>query len=199
MKIIIVGASGTLGQAVAAELGSRHEIIKAGRNGADVQVDMTKPDSITAMYKKVGPCDAVVCAAGSVHFGAFKDFTPEQYAIGIHDKLMGQVNLVLTGQRYVLNNGSFTLISGVLSYDPIVMGSSAAMVNGAIDAFVKSAAIELPRGIRINSVSPTVFVESMAGYGPFFRGFKPVPVADAALAFAKSVEGAQSGKTFQVI
>jgi NAD(P)-dependent dehydrogenase (short-subunit alcohol dehydrogenase family) len=111
---------------------------------------------------------------------------------------MGQVNLVLLVQSSVRDAGSFTLISGVLSADPIRAGSSASMVNGAIDAFVRAAAIELPRGLRINSVSPTVFEESMDGYGPFFRGFKPVSVAQAALAFAKSIEGAQTGQTYCV-
>jgi NAD(P)-dependent dehydrogenase (short-subunit alcohol dehydrogenase family) len=199
MKIIIIGATGTLGKAIVEELGTRHEIVRAGRSGADVQVDITSLDSVKAMYAHVGAIDAVICAAGNVHFGALTDITPGQYEIGLKDKLMGQVNLVLAGQQIINDGGSFTLISGVLSDDPIRWGSSASMVNAAIDAFAKAAAIELPRGIRINSVSPTVFTESMDKYGAFFRGFKPVAVADAALAFAKSVEGAQTGKTFVVL
>jgi len=199
MKIIIIGATGTLGKAIVEELGTRHEIVRAGRSGADVQVDITSLDSVKAMYAHVGAVDAVICAAGNVHFGALTDITPGQYEIGLKDKLMGQVNLVLAGQQIINDGGSFTLISGVLSDDPIRWGSSASMVNAAIDAFAKAAAIELPRGIRINSVSPTVFTESMDKYGAFFRGFKPVAVADAALAFAKSVEGAQTGKTFVVL
>ena len=199
MKIIVVGATGTLGKAIVAELGSRHEIVRAGREGADVKVDITNLDSVKAMYAQVGTIDAVICAAGNVHFGALTDITSEQYAIGLNDKLMGQVNLVLAGQHVINDGGSFTLISGVLSDDPIRWGSSASMVNAAIDAFVHAASIELPRGIRINSVSPTVFTESMDKYGAFFRGFKPVAVADAALAFAKSVEGAQTGKTYTVL
>jgi len=199
MKIIIVGATGTLGKAIVAELGSRHEIVRAGRESADVKVDITNLDSLKAMYAQVGTIDAVICAAGNVHFGALTDITSEQYAIGLNDKLMGQVNLVLAGQHVINDGGSFTLISGVLSDDPIRWGSSASMVNAAIDAFVHAASIELPRGIRINSVSPTVFTESMDKYGAFFRGFKPVAVADAALAFAKSVEGAQTGKTYTVL
>jgi NAD(P)-dependent dehydrogenase (short-subunit alcohol dehydrogenase family) len=124
--------------------------------------------------------------------------TPDLFAVGIRSKLMGQVNLVMAGTKALNDGGSFTLISGILADDPIRLGTSASMVNGAIESFVKAAAIELPRGIRINAVSPGVFVESMAGYGPFFRGHKPVPVADAALAFSKSVEGALTGQVFQV-
>jgi NAD(P)-dependent dehydrogenase (short-subunit alcohol dehydrogenase family) len=79
-----------------------------------------------------------------------------------------------------------------------VQGTSASMVNGAVEAFARAAAIELPRGLRINVVSPTVFLESMEGYAPFFRGFEPVPVAKAALAFSRSIEGRQTGQVYKV-
>ena len=63
----------------------------------------------------------------------------------------------------------------------------------------RAAAIELPRGMRINVVSPTVFAESMEGYGPYFRGFEPMPVARAARAFSRSIEGAQTGQVYKVL
>ena len=198
MKIILIGASGTLGKAIDEQLSARHQIVRARRGGADVQVDITDLASVQRMYRQVGAFDAVVCAAGNVHFGPLGEITSEQFGIGLKDKLMGQVNLVIAGQHQISDGGSFTLISGILSQEPIRSGSSASMVNAALDAFVGAAAIELPRGVRINSVSPTVFVESMALYGSYFSGFKPVPVADAALAFVKSVEGAQTGKTYRV-
>jgi hypothetical protein len=72
------------------------------------------------------------------------------------------------------------------------------MVNGALDGFVRAAAIAMPRGLRINIVSPTVLLESMPSYGPFFRGYKPVPAADVALGYAKSVEGAQTGRVYRI-
>jgi NAD(P)-dependent dehydrogenase (short-subunit alcohol dehydrogenase family) len=198
MKIIVVGASGTLGSAIVGELGTRHEIVRAGRQGIDVQVDITDRTSVERMYAQVGAFDAVACAAGEVHFGPLGEMNSQQMGVGLAGKLMGQVNLVLAGQQLIRDGGSFTLISGILSHDPIVHGASASMVNGAIDAFVGAAAIELPRGIRINSVSPNVFVESMHKYAPFFRGFKAAPVADAALAYSKSIEGAQTGRTYHV-
>ncbi|MCX5515270.1 short chain dehydrogenase [Kaistia algarum] len=198
MKILLVGASGVLGTAVAAELGARHDIIRAGRTG-DVQIDIRDPASIRAAFEQVGTCDAVISAAGKVKFAPLPEMTAEDYAIGIADKLMGQVNLVLIGKDFVTDGGSFTLTTGVLAHDPIRKGSSASMVNGAVDSFVKAAAIELPRGLRINSVSPGVLLESMGGYAPFFRGHEPVPAARAALAFSKSVEGALTGQVFSVL
>ncbi|MED5611084.1 short chain dehydrogenase [Pseudomonas sp. JH-2] len=198
MKIILVGASGTLGQAVASELGQRHEIVRVGRSSGDLRVDITDSASIRALFEQVGPFDALVSAAGKVHFGPLAEMGEAEYAVGLRDKLMGQVNLVLIGSRYANDGASFTLTTGILSEEPIRQGSSATMVNAAVEGFVRSAAIELPRGQRINAVSPNVLVESMEGYGPFFRGFKPVPAVDAALGFARSVEGAETGRVYKV-
>ena len=197
MKILVVGASGTLGRAVMNELAA-HELVAASRSSGDIRVDMREPESIRAMYAAAGKLDAVVCTAGKTTFSPLADMTDEKMQVGIRDKLMGQVNLVLEGTGFLHDGGSFTLISGVLGYDFIRTGTNASMVNGALQSFVRAAAIELPRGIRINSVSPTVFVESMEHYGPFFPGFKPVPVAEAALAYRKSVEGLQTGQVYRM-
>ncbi|MEP6940186.1 MAG: short chain dehydrogenase [Rudaea sp.] len=124
--------------------------------------------------------------------------TDELYSIGLRDKLMGQVNLALLGREHLRDGGSITLITGILAEQPIRAGSSASMVNGALESFVRAAAVELPRGLRINAVSPNVFVESMSNYAPFFRGFEAVPVKRAALAFSRSVEGAQTGQIYRV-
>lgn len=198
MKIILIGASGTLGQAVANELGQRHEIVRVGRNSGDYRVDITDSASIRSLFEQIGGFDALISAAGKVHFGALAEMGEAEMAVGLKDKLMGQVNLVLIGSRYANDGASFTLTTGILSEQPIVLGSSASLVNGAVEGFVRSAALELPRGQRINAVSPNVLVESMEGYAPFFRGFKPVPAADAALGFARSVEGKQSGQVYKI-
>jgi NAD(P)-dependent dehydrogenase (short-subunit alcohol dehydrogenase family) len=198
MKIILIGASGTLGKAVAAELSPRHEIVAVGRKSGDLQADMRDIKSLRALLPKVGKVDAIVCTAGSVHFGQWAELTPETFDIGLRDKLMGQVNVVLTGQEFLNDGGSFTLTSGILSEDPIRYGAAASLVNGALESFVRAAAIELPRGLRINVVSPTVVQESMGSFGPYFRGYKAVPASDAALAYSKSVEGRQTGQIYKV-
>ena len=196
-KVLLVGASGTLGQAVQKELEQRHEVIAASR-AAKLKVDLTDAASIKRLFKQVGKVDAIACAAGHVHFGALAHMTEELYAVGLRDKLMGQVNLVLTGRDHLNDGGSITLITGILAEQPIRFGSSASMVNGALEAFVRAAAVELPRGLRINAVSPNVFAESMPGYAPYFRGFEAIPVARAALAFSRSVEGADTGQVYRV-
>jgi NAD(P)-dependent dehydrogenase (short-subunit alcohol dehydrogenase family) len=199
MRIVLVGASGTIGQGVAKELGERHEIVAVGSKSGAVQMDVTDAASIRAGLAQIGTFDALVSAAGKVKFAPLEAMTEADYAIGLKDKLMGQVNLVLIGREFIADGGSFTLTSGVLTHDPVRFGSSASMVNGAVEAFVRAAAIELPRGLRINAVSPGVLLESMPGYGPFFRGHEPVPAARVALAYAKSVEGARTGQVFEVL
>ena len=199
MRVLVVGASGTIGRAVVAELRDRHEVVAAGRSTGEVRLDVTDAASIRAAFEAAGPIDAVVSAAGKVKFAPFAEMAEADYQIGLADKLMGQVNLVLIGRDYVSDGGSFTLTTGVLDSDPIRMGTSASMVNGAVNAFVLAAAIEMPRGLRINAVSPGVIEEAMPDYAPFFRGFEPVPAARAALAYAKSVEGAQTGQVYRVL
>ncbi len=198
MRILIIGGTGTIGQAVVNELSPRHEVIIAGHTHGKVLVDIADIKSIETMYKNVGKIDAVIATTGKVHFGNLPDITEAEYSIGLNNKLMGQVNLVSIGLKYLNDGGSFTLTSGILNRDPIRMGASAAMVNGAIDGFVKAAAIEMPRNLRINAVSPTVIAESIDKYGEFFSGFLPAPAATVALAYAKSVEGAQTGQVYYV-
>jgi len=204
LRILLIGASGVLGRAIAAELAPRHDIVTAGSKSGDIRIDIADPASIEAGLDAAGGLDAVACAAGAVNFHPLSAIRPapierSSYGLGLANKLMGQVNLALATRDRLRDGGSITLIAGVLSQTPIAAGSSASMVNAAIEAFVMAAAVELPRGIRINTVSPTVFEESMADYGPFFRGFDPVPVARAARAFSRSVEGLETGKTYQVI
>jgi NAD(P)-dependent dehydrogenase (short-subunit alcohol dehydrogenase family) len=197
VKILVVGASGLLGRAVTAALAPGNEIVAASRSG-DRRVDLTDPASIAGLYAAVGTVDAVVCCAGHAPFKPLADLTLDDYRAGVGDKLLGQVELVRRGVAHVADGGSFTLVSGVTSRDPIVGGAVAAVVNGGLDAFVRAAAIELPGGRRINAVSATVFEEAWDSYGPFFPGHRPVAVAEVARAFVKSVAGAQTGQVYRV-
>lgn len=199
MKIILVGASGTIGQAIDRELRERHDIVRVGRNSGELQVDITDPASIRRLFEQTGPFDALISAAGNAHFGALEELTAKEFAVGLDDKLMGQVNLVLIGREFANDGASFTLTSGVLSEDPIRYGAAVSTVNAALDGFVRAAAIELPRGLRINGVSPTILEESLPAYGPYFRGFKAVPAATVALTYAKSAEGRQTGQVYRVL
>lgn len=197
MKIIIVGATGTIGKVVTEELSKRHEVIEVSRSKADVQVNIESPKSIESMYKRIGKFDAIVSTAGEGYFGPLLPATDKDFRKGVENKLMGQVNLVLIGQHYINAKGSFTLTSGVLAEDPVVLGSNVSMVNGGINSFVIAAAIELQNNIRINAVSPGVVADS-PGYFPYFPGHIPVEMGNVVAAYVRSVEGALTGKIIRV-
>ncbi len=197
MKIVIVGASGTIGKKLTEAVRGENEIVTAGSKSGDVQVDITSTESIEAFYKQVGNFDALISVTGNGYMGPFKSMTAKDFNIGLQSKLLGQINLVLIGQHYVNPKGSFTLTSGILSIDPIIMGSNLSTVNAGIDAFARSASIELENGVRINAVSPGV-IEDSPGYFPYFPGHIPVTMEKVTNAYIKSVFGALTGQVFEV-
>lgn len=193
MKIIIVGASGTMGTYLSSAFEKEHEIIRADRKSKDVRVDITSPESIETMYKAVGAFDALICTAGPTYVGPWKNLTNKEFRNGVEGKMMGQINLVLIGQHYIKPKGSFTLITGALAYEPQKNFANASAANAAVEGFVRAAAIELENGIRINAVSPTV-IENSPHYFPFFPGEIPVTMQQLEYGFRKSVFGANTGQ-----
>jgi len=198
MKIIVVGASGAVGRAAVKALEARHEIIRVSRSGGDLQADLEDLDSIRALYRETGKVDAVVSAVGHGHFGPLDEMSGEQFMLGMQHKVLPQVNLVLEGIDFVNDGGSFTLTSGVLNRDPIRGSAAAGAANGALDGFVCAAAVDMPRGIRINGVSPEVLEASRERYEGFFRGHYHVSDEAVGLAYSKAVEGCQTGQVLTV-
>jgi len=194
MKIVIVGATGAVGRTAVEALAGRHELIRVGRSSGDVQMDIEDIDSIRGMYQEVGKIDAVISAVGHVHFGPVHEMTSANFIESIGGKVLPQVNLVLEGFDFVNDGGSFTLTSGVTNRDPIRGGAGAAAANGALDGFVVGAAVDMPRGIRINAVSPEVLEACREAYDGFFPGHVHVSNEAVGLAYSKAVEGCLSGE-----
>ena len=197
--VILIGAQGKMGQAALSGLG-KHKVITASRSGegCDFQVDITSRESIERLYQNVGSFDAVVNTAGFCEYAPFGEMSDEQWQTTIQSKLMGQINLVNIGLNYINQGGSFTLISGILNIKPIPLAIADATTSGAIDTFVQCVAHELPRGIRINVVNPTVLEEAWDVYGDMMPGFQPVPGALVGKAFERSVDGFISGQVLYV-
>lgn len=197
MKILVIGASGTVGKGVVEEMARDNQVIRVGKTQGDFQVDLTSEESVRALFAKTGKVDAIVSATGGVHFGPLGEMTTEQFNSGLQDKLMGQVRLVLAGKAFLTPGGSFTLTTGILAQQPIRTGVNATAVNAALEGFVMSAANELP-GLRINAVSPTVLTEALDSYGPFFPGFESADASRVALAYRRSIDGVETGKVYRV-
>ena len=196
MKFLVVGSTGLIGSYVAKTLSKHGTVIGVSRT-TQISVDVKDPASNTAMYEKVGKVDAVASCIGKVAFKPIAELTYEDYLMGLKDKALGQVELVRAGIDFLNDGGSFTLMTGVLARDPIPAGSVAALANGAIESFTLAAAIDLPRGIRINTVSPNVLVEATS-YHASFPGFHQVTAQSVADAYVKSILGKQTGQIYKL-
>ena len=198
MKLLIIGGKGTIGKKVSAHLSKKHEIIIAGRNSGDVTVDISDSKSITAMFGSIGKIDAILCIAGDAKWAPFDSLSEDDFYIGLRSKLMGQVNLVRIGQDYLNTGGSFTLTTGILADYPVVMTTSAAMVNGGIHSFVKAAALELKNELRINVVSSGLVEDAVEKHGAYFPGHNPIPMKKVINGYVRSVEGKGTGEIIRM-
>jgi NAD(P)-dependent dehydrogenase (short-subunit alcohol dehydrogenase family) len=190
MRVMVIGATGTIGKAIVAALAPRHEVVEVGNRGGRFTVDIADPASIRALYAAVGPVDAVVCAAGSGAWKPLRELTDDDFAFSFGSKAMGQVNVVRYGLDWVSERGSFTLTSGILAQRPVPGSSAISAINAAVEAFGRAAALEIaPR--RINVVSPGWVSETLAAMGQDPNG--GTPAADVAKRYASAVEGSVTG------
>lgn len=198
LRIVVIGANGTIGQQVVKRIQEKgHEAIEVSRTSGSFKADIQDKKSLDELFKQIGSFDAVANASGSVVFKTVDQLSDEDLAFSVNNKLMGQINIVRAALPYIADGGSFTLISGILSEEPIRGGVAASLVNGAVEAFVKASAYELPRGIRINCISPNVLAES-EGYHDSFPGFIPVEGWKVARAYESSIFGIITGKVVKV-
>ena len=197
-KVIVIGASGTIGKVLAKTLeDDGHEVIRVSRSSGDYQADIQDKKSLESLFQSVGTFNAVANAAGDVAAGPLDQLSDENYAFAFGNKLMGQINVVRTALPCIADNEAFVLISGVLTDEPILGGTIGTVVNGAVEGFVKAASHEMPRGIRINCISPTVLAESVA-FHPYFPGFVPVEAWKVAKAYERALHGVINGRIIKV-
>jgi NAD(P)-dependent dehydrogenase (short-subunit alcohol dehydrogenase family) len=190
MRILLIGASGTIGKAVSDALAT-HDLIFASLGKSAEQVDISNPDSIRRLYQRVGRVDAVVSAAGQARFKPLRELTDADFDFSLRNKLMGQVNLVRFGFDSVNDGGSFTLTGGTLAQNPMPGGAAISLVNAGLEGFGRGAAVEAPRNIRVNVVSPPWVSETLKAMGQDPSG--GLPAETVAKAYVDSVTGTKTG------
>lgn len=193
MKVLIIGATGTIGKAVSERLSKTHEVVRAGYSDGEYRVDLGSKTSIEALFNSVGTIDAVVSTAGVADFAPFDELNDDAFDRALNNKLMGQINLVRVGLDHLSDGGSFTLTAGILARQPMPGTVAISMANGGLESFVRAAALELDRDIRVNTVSPVFVKETME-----MMGMDPTPglsAADTAKAYEAAVQGNQNGET----
>jgi NAD(P)-dependent dehydrogenase (short-subunit alcohol dehydrogenase family) len=193
MRILVVGSSGTIGRAVADALEAEgHDVVSAERSGDDFRVDITSNESVRALFSQAGRFDAIVSCAGGAAFKAVTELSDEDFEMSLHYKLMGQINLARYGMDSVADGGSITLTSGVLASEPMPGSAAVSLVNAGLEGFGRAAALEMPRGIRINVVSPPWVSETLQAMGMDPSG--GMPAAEVARAYVDAVAGTHNGQ-----
>ncbi|MBI5056018.1 MAG: short chain dehydrogenase [Nitrospirae bacterium] len=197
MKVIVIGATGTIGRAIVQAIGNRHEVVPVSFSKSSIKVDIADRASIARMFETTGRVDAVLCAAGLAKFGPMSSLTDADFAFCLDNKLMGQVNVARIGIDHIKDNGSITLTSGILSRQPMKGSTAISLVNSALEGFGRAAALEMPRGIRINIVSPNWVVDTLKAFN--MDPSIGTPVAVVAQAYVKALEGAMNGEVLDAI
>jgi len=195
MRILVVGATGTIGRAIVAALSAGNEIISASLSKTTIKVDLAEPSSIHQMYRTLGRLDAVVCAAGQAKFAPLAQLTDADFRFSLDNKLMGQVNLVRFGFERIEDGGSFTLTTGILAQTPMPGSAAISLVNAGVEGFVRAAALEAPRKIRVNAVSPPWVSETLQALK--MDTSQGLPAAVVARAYVRSVTGTDTGSTIK--
>jgi NAD(P)-dependent dehydrogenase (short-subunit alcohol dehydrogenase family) len=192
MRILLIGATGTIGRAVADAVGNRHDVIPASRDKAHEKVDISKPQSLRDLFSRVGKVDAIVSAAGLAAFKPLAELTDADFAFSLGNKLMGQVNVVRYGLQSLNDKGSVTVTSGILAQQPAPSTAAISLVNAGLEGFARAAALEAPRSIRVNVVSPPWVTETLEAMGMPTAG--GLPAAVVAHSYVQSVEGGMTGQ-----
>jgi len=195
MKVIVVGATGTIGKALVETLEPFHEIVKVGFSRGDYTADITSKESIEKMFERIGDFDALISTTGDARFGMIDDLNDTDFEYSLRNKLLGQINLFLIGKKYAKANSSFTLTSGMLAHNPIIGSSIVSMVNAGLESYVKAASLELD-GLRLNIVSPVFAKETMEMMG--MDSTNGVPAAKFSKAYKEALESSRNGEVLHV-
>jgi NAD(P)-dependent dehydrogenase (short-subunit alcohol dehydrogenase family) len=193
MKIVVIGATGTIGTAVANALEPKHEVMRVSRTGP-IQADLKDSSSIDALFNSVGAVDAVVSCAASVPLTPLFSLSGIAAAEFCKAKLLGQLHLVHVALNRLRKNGSVTLTSGVFA-EPMVGSALGALVNTGLERFVQAALPELPQGLRLNVVSPGWIRETLIKLR--MNPDAGTPVTVVAEIYLKAIGGTMNGQVLR--
>lgn len=192
MKALLIGATGTIGKAVAQLLKENGiEVMGVSRSG-NPSLDITNKASMDAFFANLGEVDAIICTAGDAAFSYLNKVTDDDIQLSVNSKLLGQVNVVRKGLNNVRPGGIFVITGGTLAYSPMPQTSMIAMVNAGLEGFARAVALELTEGRRIVVVHPSWVAETAAKIG-----MDPTPFPDAkktANAYLEAIKGTNNGE-----
>jgi NAD(P)-dependent dehydrogenase (short-subunit alcohol dehydrogenase family) len=195
MKVVVIGATGTIEKAVAEAREKRgHTVIRASRKSA-VRIDILDEASLNALFEGKKDIDAVVSCAGGAGWGPLENLSDEDFALSLSYKLMGQVNVIRVAKDKVKDGGSITVTSGILATHPMPGSAAVSLVNAGLEGFVRAAGLEMKRGVRVNVVCPPWVKETLKAMK--MDESQGLAAAEVAKAYVAAVEGRANGEVLE--
>ncbi len=194
MKAIVIGATGTLGSAVVNKLEESGYQVTGASRSSDASVNIEDEDSVKALLDHTGKVDAIVCAAGTAAFGELDKLTDKEFDLSYKNKLMGQIKLLQKGLSYLNPGGTILLTGGIFAYKPMPGSAAIAMVNAALEGFVRAAALETDNRKKVIVIHPPLVAETAEK-----MGLDPAPFLTArevSDAYLEAIKNGKSGVPF---
>ena len=192
MKIIVIGATGTIGSAVASLLAKENQVIGVSRS-SELAVDLQKPETLENISKQHPDVDAILCVAGDATFGQLDSLTDDDIEFSLSNKLMGQINLVRFARKLMKDNGIIVLTTGILAQNPNPGTPMLTMINRGLEGFVEAASLDMPKNLKLHAVSPPMAKETAEKLG---WGKGGVPANEIAKLYQEAITSSQQGKIF---
>jgi len=190
-RVLVIGSSGLLGSHLVKALQGKADVVEASFSRAPLHVDIADPASLRRLFAQVGTVDAIACAAGMARFVPWASATDDDWAHGVANKLMGQVNVARLGAPHVRDGGAITLTTGVLAQHPIPGGAIFTTANAAVEGFARAAAVEIGSRVRVNVVSPGWITETLVAMG--MDPAPGLPASEAAGFYIRQMESGAAG------
>jgi NAD(P)-dependent dehydrogenase (short-subunit alcohol dehydrogenase family) len=158
--VLVTGAAGDIGGAIAVELARRgHSVVRADRpelaERVDVAFDVTDEAAVAAGLAGVGPLDGLVNSAGYQGVFTSVERYPLDDARRVLDVNVFGVLTVLAVAARAMSGGSIVNIASMAGVSGAPNMSAYSASKAAVIGLTKAAAKDLaPRGIRVNAVSP---------------------------------------------
>jgi 3-oxoacyl-[acyl-carrier protein] reductase len=185
--VLITGASGGIGQAVAVSLASKgyHLYLHYNQNNESIeellvklkfyggeyipiQADLSLHDGFKKVCEQIFSLDAIIHCGGIGHYGLLTDLKEEDANTLLHLHVFSPLMLTKELLPKMINkrSGNIVVITSIWGQTGAACEVAYSTVKGAQIAFVKSLSKELAlSGIRVNGIAPgAISTQMMSGF-----------------------------------
>jgi len=216
-KILVIGGSKGIGQAIIASLVKENSVINLSRTAPTLNhqnLTHYNCDILTDELPQIEELDTLIYCPGSINLKPISRLKLDDFRADFEINVIGAVKAI---QHYLplLKNGnkpSILLFSTVAAKLGMPFHASVAAAKSAVEGLVKSLGAELAPTIRVNGIAPTVtdtelaskllrnerMVESITDRHPLKKFLNPEEVADMATFLTSDKASSISGQIFQM-